>query len=142
MNPMQLPSSGFQLRPGSQYVVDKYFRRAVREEYGYNLPETVVCLHAKTHPERAEIKVTNLVTGEIRSSVEERPGTNATFVYYAHARKYVFCVSCESLAEVRALNAEAEKVLDVERAAAKATKESKPKKATISHEILALIEEL
>lgn len=138
-NPLPLPSSGFQLVEGHQYVMDKYARNMVREEYGLVVPAVATCVYRRHYAERATHKVENLETHEVREWTEERPAVQATFFFLSTASKRVrFCLSCESLAEVRALNASAEKALEEIGVQVKKSPATQ-KKAKLDADIAALI---
>lgn len=141
--PIPLPSSGFQLIEGQQYVMDKYTRNAVREEYGFFVPQTATCLYARRYAERAFYKVENLETHEVREWQEERPAVLATFFFLSTASKRVkFCISCEALAEVRALNAEADKYTEERTTNTTKTHVRTPKEKKIDVAIASLIDML
>lgn len=123
--PLTLPSTGEQVVEGRQYVLDRYARNMVREGFGLQPPQVVVALYKKRPAERATIHVENLETHEVRTSIEERPAVPATFYYFTGTHKIRFSLSLESLAEVRALNADADKFVET---GPKAVREPKQKK--------------
>lgn len=129
--PLTLPSSGYQVIEGRQYVLDKYARRAIREEYGLQPPQVVTAVYRRYNAQRVTTTTEDLTTHEVKTLVEERPEVLATFFWFNGTHRVRFVLSLETLAEVRAMNAEADKALDehsgevVERVAKKPRKEAK-----------------
>lgn len=110
--PLTLPSSGYQVIEGRQYVLDKYARRAIREEYGLQPPQVVTAVYRRYNAQRVTTTTEDLTTREVKTLVEERPEVMATFFWFNGTHRVRFVLSLETLAEVRAMNAEADKVDD------------------------------
>lgn len=110
--PLSLPSTGDQVIEGRQYILDKYARRAVREEFGLQPPQVVTALYKSHHAERVVTTIEDLVTHEVRTIKEDRPEVQATFYWFTGTHRVRFVLSLESLAEVRAMNAETDKASD------------------------------
>ena len=131
LSPLTLPSSGYQVIEGRQYVLDKYARRAIREEYGLQPPQVVTAVYRRYNAQKVTTSVEDLLTHEVKITVEERPEVLATFFWFNGTHRVRFVLSLENLAEVRAMNAAADKALDetsgevVERVVKKPRKEAK-----------------
>ena len=108
--PLTLPSSGYQVIEGRQYVLDKYARRAIREEYGLQPPQVVTAIYKRYNAQRVTMSVEDLLTHEVKVIVEERPEVLATFFWYNGTHRVRFVLSLENLAEVRAMNAESDRL--------------------------------
>jgi len=115
--PLRLPTSGYDLQPGRQYILDSVARVIVADVYGLrNLPSVIECMSAKSD---ACIIVSYQINRRTGEKTPERhlevPESNEVFRAFPTGSKHVtFTIDLAKVEERRAAYVEADLVKDEE----------------------------